>query len=237
MTHKLTLLVTLPIVAGLVAACGGGGSRSEAPKVTQLRVPQVPKLVPIHVPPASLGGFDEDVPGGVLNRTHTAAGPLFNSKYGLFVRDTAVGGYAKAKLTPPSQMPRDVTATYKGSFVGFDGVESHERERIGGDVRLRADFGAGTVNGKVSNLRNTNGASKSYGLSMNGKISGSKYLGNTGFTTKSGAPAGTVTSSDFKGAFAGRNASETVGSLHVIGTPGAGQPSKAVVGAFGAKKQ
>ncbi len=278
MTHKLTLLVILPIVAGLVTACGGGGGGSgpmqlahsaQPPETVETKTSTIsgtdgkghfflaPKSrsgkwsvedrtrksgVSIRVPDGtSSTSYYENDAGALASIKTTSAGPLYHSQYGLMVLDdnshVVVGGYHAGDLTPKSQMPSDASATYHGSFGGYGGTTGGSAEGLVGDVRLRANFGAGTVNGQVSNLQNTDGASKSYGLSMNGKISGNTYSGTSGFTTKSGAASGRVTSSAMTGGFYGPNARETAGAMRVEGTPGPTKRPVAIVGGFGAKRQ
>ena len=244
MTHKLTLLIALPAVAGMVTACGGGGGRSQAPHPVKLAAAPTPKpkTVPVHLPGGSSSAtYYQDDNSAVLSLRTTAAGRLHYSEYGLAVVDrgtsTIVGGFGAGVGTPKSQMPTSASATYKGSFGGIGGLDGPYAEGLVEDAQLTANFGSGKVNGRVSNLKNTDGVSKSYGLSMNGQISGNTYSGSAGFTDKSGARSGRVTDSALSGAFYGPNAVETAGALGVKGTPGAGQAPTTIVGAFGAKKQ
>jgi hypothetical protein len=169
-----------------------------------------------------------------------AAAPLTDAAFGLAYTASAgsayVGGYHYGNATALASMPT-ATATYAGKFSGIE-VSRFGIGDIKGTSALTANFGAGTVNGNVTNMTLGSGGSAGYGLSMNGTITGNTYSGTTGFTTTTGAPTVSVTASSMNGGFYGAGAAETAGALTVQGTP---LPTTtlgpvAVVGAFGGKK-
>lgn len=184
--------------------------------------------------------------GGIFGSFHhTPSGSLSYSQYGLLHQFTTTTGQSAGQysgtLTPESEIPKNVTATYVGTFLGFGGVVGAPvtvDTTVLGDVQLNADFGTGTISGQVSKLTDVGSQkTRSYGLSMEGEINGNTYAGTTGFTTRSGTPSGTVTSSAMTGSFYGPKAQETAGALRVEGRPGSGQAPVAIVGGFGAKRK
>ncbi len=175
-----------------------------------------------------------------MTRTSAAGRGLGDTRYGasliLSGRNSATVGYYTGKATPISQMPSTKSATYRGSLVGYGTSSKHAGTSFTGDVSMTANFGNRSVRGQVSNLR-AGGVAQSYGLSMDGRISGNTYSGRTGFTTKSGAATGSTTSNAMSVPFYGATAAETAGAVRIEGRPGtAGAGSVAITGAFGARR-
>jgi hypothetical protein len=128
------------------------------------------------------------------------------------------------------------SATYNGAFLGNTGTITTTND-IYGDVAITVDFGAGSVNGNVTNMRTLPSVGPSspsgYGLVMNGTIVGAGYSGST--TYSDGTGTGQVV-----GGFFGPNASETAGVVQVQGAQPVGgscvSADCVLQGAFGAKK-
>jgi C-lobe and N-lobe beta barrels of Tf-binding protein B len=171
-------------------------------------------------------------------------GTLFYSAYGLTSNNVAGGGtnisgvYA-GTATALTDLPKNVTATYTGIYTGLAFQPGAVYSQVG-TANLTANFGSGSVSGQVSNLTQQNGSTNvisnaGYGISMNGTISGGNYNGTAGYTTTTGAAAGTVSSSTLTGGFYGPQAAETAGALAIKGTTPTGTATT-VVGSYGAKK-
>ena len=188
--------------------------------------------------------------GTTIARVSTDAGanaPLTDAVYGRYWVYPAsgqeqVGGYFSGTPTSQAQMPGSITATYTGDFTGYRVMQATGIASLAGSSSLTANFGAGTVNGSITNLINQgNGLSQTYGLSMTGTITGNTYNGTVGFTPAGPAAAGTpvVTNSALNGAFYGNGATQTAGALSISGqAPGAGGLTApiTVVGGFGARR-
>ena len=145
----------------------------------------------------------------------------------------------------PRGVPMAGTATYRGvasgSFVGGDGSTTNigvrQTTSLSGDVTMNADFGAGTIDGRISD-RNTG-----FELTLeNGVINGAEYAGeidsitfNNQTVIDTGGPNDRAV---FTGGFYGPEANETAGLIDVRGTdtqPGGRRAQ--VVGGFLATKQ
>jgi hypothetical protein len=161
-----------------------------------------------------------------------------------------VGSYHYGNITPQDSRPTgNVTATYAGKFTGVEVMDGRQRadeakaeaesqfgpptvRGLNGDVALVADFGRGTVQGLVGNMKYTDGrrtepeaeaaalmarepTATPYGLRMDAQMTGSTYKGTASFTGVENAV--TVTNSAVNGAFYGANAAETAGTLSVSG--------------------
>ncbi len=154
-----------------------------------------------------------------------------------------VGGFFTGTPTSQSQMPGNITATYTGGFTGYRVAQGQGITSLKGSSSLTADFGAGTVNGTISNLVNgSNGLNQTYGLSLAGNITGNTYNGTVGFTNAApGVASGTpvVASSALNGAFYGNGATQTAGSLSITGQApsiGGAIGPVTVVGGFGGRR-
>ena len=162
-----------------------------------------------------------------------------------------IGGYHYGNVTPESSRPAgNVTATYAGKFTGVEVMDGRQRadeaakaeaepqfgpptvRGLNGDVALMADFGRGTVQGLVGNMKYADDqrtqpeaeasalmvrepTATPYGLRMDAQMTGSTYKGTASFTGVEDAV--TVTKSAVNGAFYGANAAETAGTLSVTG--------------------
>jgi C-lobe and N-lobe beta barrels of Tf-binding protein B len=173
--------------------------------------------------------------------TVSGSGALASSGYGIANHyDAATGGtnltgFYTGTATALSDLPKNVTATYSGTYYGY-ALQPGTVLQQAGNMSMSANFGSGTVAGQVTNLTNASTlANAGYGLSMNGTISGGNYTGTAGYTTTTGAAAGTVSSSTLAGGFFGAQAAETAGALAIKGTAPNGTVTT-TVGAFGGKK-
>ena len=206
--------------------------------------------VPHDLPIGANGNYYQGSSAAVFSFREAGGSSLSDASYGLVIAPGStsgsllVGGYHHGTPTPAAELPSGVTATYSGTFAGLgmiNGVSaSMGTAALTGNMNMTADFGAGTVQGRVNNMQvDSNGAtgSATFGLSMNGTISGAGYTGIAGYTTTTGAAGGTVTSSAMSGGFYGANAGETAGALRIEGTaPGMTSPTS-IVGGFGGKRQ
>ncbi len=170
----------------------------------------------------------------LIVKSVTASQTLTDSSFGVVAvagpaGSVQVGGFHQGTITPAAQMPT-VTATYNGVFGGLELSDPTTVRTLAGTTALTANFGAGTVQGSVSNLK-AGGLATGYGLDLNGNISGNTYTGTTSFT----GGGGNVTSSALNGAFYGANAAETAGALALTGRTPIGS-NVAITGAYGAKK-
>ena len=173
--------------------------------------------------------------------------PVTNKNY-----DFGLAAYHIGNATPTAQMPT-TTATYTGTFQG-NGVtaSSANANTLGavyGDVSLTANFGAGTVNGAITNIRKVDTGYpgmpvESFDINIAGSITGNAYQGTAAYVG-----AGTSTNSSMvNGAFYGANAKETAGAVVVDGvlqTPvydangnksGSTPIPMTVMGAYGARR-
>ncbi len=192
-----------------------------------------------------------------------------------------IGGYHSGNVTPENSRPAgNVTATYAGKFTGVEVMDGRQRAEyeaaaleegsqfgpptvrgVNGDVALMADFGRGTVQGLVGNMKYADDQSTQpeasalmareptatpYGLRMDAQMTGSTYKGTASFTGVEDAV--TVTKSAVNGAFYGANAAETAGTLSVTAQANRANPELSklaeqpaaprvvVTGAFGGAK-
>lgn len=93
--------------------------------------------------------------------------------------------YSANDPTPYTALPQNVTATYKGSFVGAmgqNGDDLSQRKGLTGTSTLTADFGANTINGRIDNINWKNygdlnkagsGTAAGFDITMSGTISNS----------------------------------------------------------------
>ncbi len=178
----------------------------------------------------------------------TAAGTdvLTDASYGIVSQNTPngtyFGGYHQGTPTSAAQVPTNVQATYRGEFVGlYYEDKTLSTQGLVGTSSLTADFAAGTVTGSVTNLNRRNLFQEQYALKVDGKITGNSYSGTTRFVQigGTGAPVGSVRSSEMQGRFYGANASQTAGTLRVEGQAPtvAGLKDVTIVGGFGATKR
>jgi C-lobe and N-lobe beta barrels of Tf-binding protein B len=185
----------------------------------------------------------------LVTSTRAGTSTLQSTNYGLLLAapagGTYIGGVYGGSGTAIAQLPTNVTATYSGSYMGYEVTQSATSAQTG-TASLSANFGTGKVSGAVTNLTTRDSATSTsaaagYGLSMNGTISGGTYSGTAGFlapTAASGAlaPAGTVTASSFNGGFYGANAAETAGAIGIRGTAPTGVATT-ITGSYGAVKK
>ena len=163
------------------------------------------------------------------------------------------GFYFAGNATPTADMTTlksgNVKATYTGAFQGTQLVGSTASDIFSGNfpgVTLNADFGKGTVAGNVYNLQTATNCTStsctqtplSYGLAVNGTISGNSYSGTTSFTGVATAPGAAATggTGNLLGGFFGAGAAETAGVVRVTGTAPGVTGTTSVIGAYGAKK-
>jgi hypothetical protein len=120
-----------------------------------------------------------------------------------------------------------VSANYTGGAAGIL-VSDEGITTISGELNMRANIGAGSVSGQVSNitetLRNGSKVSAKYNVNMNaGAISGNSYAGNVAVVDKNTGAVLVDTSgangrANYRGGFYGPNGEETAGMIDVTGT-------------------
>jgi C-lobe and N-lobe beta barrels of Tf-binding protein B len=200
----------------------------------------------------------QPVPGGVasayagtsgvvgdITQTYSSYGLLFQGQQG--GSQFFAGGYHAGTETALSSMPKNVKAKYIGGFAGVAGIElngvTQNVDAVSGDSTVNADFGSGKVDGRVTNMIDTNDAPTNLDVTMNGKISGAGYTGTANLVdATTNKVIGTTQSSALNGSFYGPGAAETAAAVSVVtklppnaNVPGGG--SIFVVGGLGGKKQ
>ncbi|MFY0612520.1 MAG: transferrin-binding protein-like solute binding protein [Hyphomicrobiaceae bacterium] len=137
MTNKLTLLLALPVVAGLVTACGGGGGRSAAPKATRLGAPAPkPKNVatPVPTPKTDLTPVPtpKNVANPALKNPNGKAHFVFVPRAGLIFPEvtTANGRTLSPALVEVSQTASSKTIRYQGPsrLINADSIPIDEEK-------------------------------------------------------------------------------------------------------------
>lgn len=116
---------------------------------------------------------------------------------------------------------------------------------LSGSAEITANFGTGTVSGRVSHMRQDGFINTNTDILMNGTISGNTYSGSAGLVDAgTNTAVGGTTRSTHSGGFYGANAGEVAGALTIEaatnpGLPrfGVGTGRVAVTGAYGGKKQ
>ena len=141
---------------------------------------------------------------------------------------TWMGGVYYGTATNVADMPKDLTATYTGNFLGLAFQAKSDISPTGdssvnvltGDTSLTADFRKAKVSGKITNLVATDDLGETaldQGLSLKGKIKGNSYTGGVSFIKPNGKSTGSVAHSELSGGFFGTNAAETAGALSLRG--------------------
>ena len=156
----------------------------------------------------------------------------------------AVGFFAGAAS---DQVARPVgqtgTATYVGAYEGVlnDGGDPSDLE---GKVTLNADFGAGTVGGRIDDLLLDGQGSQDGGvrIDMDGTIDGADYAGTVRAVNKADGTLAVDTSgpngrASFQGGFYGGGAEETSGIMDLSGTSTDGGNRIDALGGYIATKQ
>jgi C-lobe and N-lobe beta barrels of Tf-binding protein B len=239
-------LATMPTSAGSSVTVTGPGTIASATVTGNLGGGQTSTTT--GTTPMACSTSGRVCSGGVgdnllVQSVEAGSAALAYSSYGMLLTPVGtagavnIGAYHTGTPTAVSSLPTNVTATYTGGYIGYEIGGAAGLDVQAGRADLTANFGAGTVTGKVTNLTNlSTSTSAGYGLSMNGAISGGAYTGTAGFTNTAGtAAAGTVTSSALNGGFYGPGAVETAGALSIRGTAPTASPT-VIVGSFGAKK-
>lgn len=196
-------------------------------------------------------GFAEQFQGTVIQRENGDWD--FDPTKPISVTSGAIFG---GNATAQAEMPRDVTATYAGSFVGLglanNGTHNALEDSpvdLRGDVRMSANFGSGAVEGNVYNMQKQENETGEihpldtpFGIVMNGQIdagTGNTFQGTAAFTNggaNDAAIAGATTSSALVGGFYGPGAAEAAGALRVEGNVGQ-HTDLFVQGSFGTVRQ
>ena len=121
-----------------------------------------------------------------------------------------------ADADTPRGVPTAGTATYSGIATGGSVNELGGSEEFEGTLSLRADFGAGTVGGRLDDDTSDRAI-----LLEDGRISGADYSGTARVvegTTQIVTSDGPGDRSRFAGGFFGPRADETAGLVEVTGT-------------------
>lgn len=177
--------------------------------------------------------------GGLSARAAGSAGAMESHALAMFGGDR----------TKTTDMPTTGSADYKGAFMGLEqdwrgGAASVVSSRLNGVVNMKADFGAGEVNGIVGEIaRSTPGVNgfeqraTDYSIGFNGKIDGASFAGTAGLTQwgTNNPIAHTLQTGAVQGGFFGPKASEAAGAMAVSSAHDATRTL--VTGSFGAKKQ
>ena len=113
--------------------------------------------------------------------------------------------------------PTAGTATYRGDALGLS-LSPSQVDGLGGEIELRADFGASTIEGEIA----LDDRPEEVRL-RNGVIDGVDYRGNVAIVDPTGASTYAATGrggnerAAFRGGFYGPNAEETVGVVDYLG--------------------
>lgn len=186
---------------------------------------------------------------------------LTYSTYGLWAEGWArimetqrFGTFATGTATPGSQIPRTGTAVYAGGFNGAVGEALGPNFRqlpmefsFSGTATLNADFGANTIEGRVTNITGPlitpwRGAPPARVLNdivlSGGTITGPSFAGVAAV-----APASATTTLDlagavgqFAGQFYGPQAAEVAGTVALTAPATATANTFSIIGSFGAHK-
>jgi hypothetical protein len=140
-------------------------------------------------------------------------------------------------------MPTAGSATYSGTYKGIAIADGYSPANHTGAANMTANFGAGTVNGSITNLSGSaysisspflTGPSLpgSATIGFNGTITGTQFAGTTTFNSPSGTSTG---SGKVVGGFFGVGAPEAAGVMSTKITTNSGQTAT-MLGTFGMKK-
>lgn len=171
---------------------------------------------------------------------------LSDAHYGIVLQDTSstsatIAGVHTGTRTAVSDLPKNVTATYSGGFVGAvsgksgSGSTTYPQEVLGTSA-VTANFGSGAVDGRISNMT-VGSQQQALGadIVMNGTMSGNGYTGTASLVNVNGStPIAPTQTGNMNGAFYGAGATETAGAVAVKATDGVS--SVAIAGGFGGKR-
>lgn len=116
--------------------------------------------------------------------------------------EALIAKYEETDVTPEGQMPTEGTATYRGVAALGEGTTEQD---VYGKMTMTADFGANTIGGKITNLREPEGAIGGSLDITEGVITGNTFTADVnGDVTVSGEGVATV-DAGASGVFLGEN--------------------------------
>ncbi len=196
---------------------------------------------------SSTGALSLNSSGAISNNETIIVGgsaDMGNASFGLIMvnkgnNTAAIGGFHVGAGT--ASMPTSASATYTGKTVGTAIASNGAAIVFGGDTNVNANFGAGTVTGRNSNLTivggDFSGQGTGFDVTMNGSISGNSYSGSSALVNPgTNTNIGIAGPSNLSGGFYGAGAADTAGAYSASSSGTSTGNTISVVGAFGATK-
>lgn len=144
--------------------------------------------------------------------------------------DTQAFAVGARDQAAPRSAPTAGSATYRGAALGTVVFNGEPDAVLSGDVTMNADFGAGTITGRIVDSDSPLAVEL-----QNGTIRGADYTGTARLTAFGRAAidtSGPGGGGAFHGSFYGPEANETAGLIDIRGTSGTPGTPSGVVGGY-----